>query len=276
MTCEDPEAELVQSLATETLKGEEREAALRHVATCGECRSDLAVLREMAGSLRTLHLTVGEVVEAAWSGMKPEHLADCAVCRDEVATLRRVNQELRGAPRRFQLPDALAAALAMVALGLGAWNLDLRQRGAATRESLAAAEERLAKSEAERARLAAAAPAPSVNVPILDLEPAIPTRGGAAPRPHVLEFASGVEAATLILVTRPMPPHPRYVLEVRDGAGRTLWRTEGLKRSAYDTLTLSVPRTLLPAGSYRFILYGVRPDDELAHLEEYALTVRLP
>ena len=50
------------------------------------------------------------------------------------------------------------------------------------------------------------------------------------------------------------------------------WRTEGLVRSPYDTLTLSVPRALLAPGSYRFILYG-RRDGALQHLEEYLLVV---
>jgi hypothetical protein len=273
MSCEAREAELIQGLAAGTLSGEERVAAVQHADSCEECRSDLAVLRDMMADLRTLHLTTAELVEAAWSGSRPEHLQDCDRCRDEVDTLVRVNQELRGRRPRFGLPHALAASLLAATLGLGVWNRELREQGDLASRRLAAAQERLRQSEAERARLLRETPAPQLNVPIVDLEPAIPSRSGVAPRPHQLEFAAGVDSATLILVTRPMRPHPRYLLEVRDASQRIIWRSEGLTRSAYDTLTLSVPRALLPAGSYRFILYGAR-DGALEHLEEYVLLVR--
>lgn len=272
MSCQAPEAELLQALAAGTLSGAEREAVLAHVSACGECRAELPLLNEMVDGLRSLHLTAAELVEAAWSGRRPEHIGECGVCRAELETLLRVNRELRGPRRGFGIPHALAASLLVATLGLAFWNATLSRRGASTASELAGARERLARAEAALTHRASGR-APILNVPIVDLEPAIPSRGDAGPTPHVLEYPAGVDQATLILVTRPMPPHASYVLEVRDATSRTVWRSEGLSRSAYDTLTLSVPRALLPAGSYRFILYGGR-DGALHHLEEYTLLVK--
>jgi len=278
VTCEAREAELLQGLAAGTLEREDRTAAEVHVASCAECRADLGVLEEMVGDIRTLHLTPAEVVAAAGAGSAPEHLADCRTCRDEVALVRRVNADLRGqARRRFGVPHGLAASLLVVALGLGTWNLELRARNAAREEELSSTLARLARSEAAGPRRGPATPppaSPQLNVPIVDLQPAIPSRGTAPPSvPHVIAFPRGVDLAVLVVVTRPLRPHPSYVLEVRDRGGQTVWRTGGLTRSGYDTLTLAIPRSLLPAGTYRLILYGAR-GGALDHLEEYALDVR--
>lgn len=273
MSCQAREAELLQALAAGTLSEAERRAVLAHAAACQECRAELPLLNEMVDGLRSLHLTGEELVEAAWSGRRPEHLRDCGACSAEVETLRRVNRELVGPRGSFGIPHALAASLLVATLGLGFWNEELRQSGASTASDLAAARERLARTEAQLKQRPRETPAPSLNVPIVDLEPAIPTRSGAAPRPVLLEYPAGVDQATLIIVTRPMRPDTGYVLEVRDAGSRVLWRSEGLTRSPYDTLTLSVPRALLPPGSYRFILYGGR-DGALHHLEEYTLVVK--
>ena len=113
-------------LAAGTLGPAERETALRHAAGCAECRRELEETEAMVNGLRDLHLSVDEIVAAAWDGTRPAHLEHCPRCRDEVALVNGVNADLRrsAGPRLATRPAGawlpLAAILALAA-PVGFW-----------------------------------------------------------------------------------------------------------------------------------------------------------
>ncbi|MCM2256911.1 MAG: zf-HC2 domain-containing protein [Vicinamibacteria bacterium] len=275
MNCTAPEAELVAGLSTGTLSPSDSEAVRRHLADCEECRVDAAFVAEMAATLRSLHLTERELVAAAWARQRPAHVLDCASCREEYEALLAVDADLRAGQARVPWVP-VAAALLVAVLGAGLWKLEPRPAvepvPGAEVARLGEAERRLAQAESRLATLEREAVAPHLNVPIIDLEPNAATRGPAAAG-RLVELAANATTVTFVVVTRPMPPHDSYTLEVLGSAAEPRFVADGLLRSPYDTLTLSVPRALLPAGEYRFVLYGRRGGDR-ERVETYAVSVR--
>jgi hypothetical protein len=52
---------------------------------------------------------------------------------------------------------------------------------------------------------------------------------------------------------------PEYRLEIRDkDTGRTVWQTAGLHKKDDGTVSVALPRDLLPPGAYRLRLYGLK------------------
>lgn len=142
-----------------------------------------------------------------------------------------------------------------------------RERSAAGSRTGAEAEQRLraeleaSRAELERERQARASAAeqldaarrPQGNVPILFLDP---ERGGGEPTHRVSRSAAGASIVLALTVDPPYKPSYRAVL--RDAAGREIWRGEGLEVNEMETLTLSLPTTLLAPGDYTVEVDGRR------------------
>jgi hypothetical protein len=118
MSCSSPERELVTFWVAGTLEPAEAELVSRHVESCAGCRADAVESAALVDGLGALHLTAGEIVEAAAGDLASPHLLVCSRCRDEVALLRDVNADLAKpastTPWRWRATGlALAAAAAV-------------------------------------------------------------------------------------------------------------------------------------------------------------------
>ena len=149
---------------------------------------------------------------------------------------------------------AIAASL-VAAVAAGLWAVSLRQENRALRDTaaatgsdiaqqLAAARARTQALEGEVARLQQ--PAVALNVPLIDLEPIGALRSGALPTVSVSKTAPLV---TLVLAVTGTPAREGYALEIRDPSDRVIWTGQGLVATSMGTVTLAVPRALLPAGT---------------------------
>jgi anti-sigma factor RsiW len=157
-TAHERTLELLPWLVNGTLEGDERREVEAHLASCPECRSELAATRRAfevyAAHLPAAALTayVADPGAPSWEvdgrplerGLVEAHLAACAACRDEVEMLRAglaavdvdgaaapaSRSVLPFAPRRSPaprrtapawLPAALAASLLLAVLSGGGW-----------------------------------------------------------------------------------------------------------------------------------------------------------
>jgi hypothetical protein len=310
MSCAAPEKDLLVFLAAGTLAPSEETAALQHASSCPQCKGDLAEAAQLARGVRSLHLTSEEVVDAAWEGKRPPHLDVCPPCDAEVAAVQRSSEELRGAGgpalrlASIRTPDqgwsrlgsalsnaAVAysgmAASILVALFLGQHLQTLRvenQRLREERRALPQGGTAAALAEAQRERAAAARRSdelqaqvvllsqPRLNVPIANLEPSGARRGGSPAAP-VVEVPEAAGLVTVVLHLEQARQERSYSVEIRDADGRSVWRGGGLLKSAVDTFTLGLPRTLFPAGAYEIRL-SAEEGPRSTLVETYALRLQ--
>jgi hypothetical protein len=86
---------------------------------------------------------------------------------------------------------------------------------------------------------------------------------------EAVEAPAWVGRLVLILNLTHEPVLPAYAVRITAVDGREIWRGGEQRPGADGTLTLIVPRRLLPAGEYRIGLYGSG-----APVSEYALRLR--
>ena len=208
----------------------EQTAVAAHVRACAVCQ---ALLRDALDSEIELNDT------------------DLARGRAQIPT----GQPARGGQTaKWSSMLALAASLAAVVAST-LWALSLRQENRSLREAaaaggadasrqLSAARDRTAALEGEVARLRQ--PSVALNVPLIDLEPLDALRSGTQSAVRVPASASLV---TLVLAMSGPPARGGYALEIRDSMDRVLWSGGGLQPTSTGTVTLAVPRALLPAGT---------------------------
>ena len=208
---------------------------------------------------------------------------------------------------------ALAAPLLALCLTLGVWNVSLRQESLrqesrrtiaqfneqlterdrainATTESLEQAQRQLEdatrrseefqselaelrRKNEELARSADELSRPQLNPAIADLDPRDSVRGGGTGAVRTIEIPSGARLFTLILNITGQPPYSDYALEIRNANNKLIWQGQGLKKSADNTFTVALTRQLLPAGQYRFRLFGLRGNKKEL-VEDYAVHIR--
>jgi hypothetical protein len=208
------------------------------------------------------------------------HVRDCAACRALLRDALASDVEITAADLargRAQLPSgpsaartlnrtsmlAVAAALAAVVIS-SLWAFSLRQENRALRDAagvtrsdtsrqLEDARSRNETLEREVARLQQ--PAVALNVPLIDLEPIGALRSGATSAASVSRTAPLV--IFVLAITGAAAPEG-YTLEIRDSADRVTWTGSGLRATAAGTVTLAVPRALLPAGSLTLRLSATR------------------
>jgi Putative zinc-finger len=110
------------------------------------------------------------------------------------------------------------------------------------------------QAHASAAEQLAQARQPQGNVPILFLDA---ERGGGAGEPSVrLRLPS--KPSWIVLALTIDPPHqPSYRAILRDARGRELWRGGDLRLDERDSLSLSLPSSLLAPGDYTLAVEGL-------------------
>ena len=96
-------------------------------------------------------------------------------------------------------------------------------------------------------------------------------RGTATVKP--IEVPASAKVFTCVLNVTGQLAFANYELEIFDSSGKSLWRGDGLTKSAQNTFTLVLPRALLPAGSYQFKLSGLQGKQKKL-IEEYAIQLQ--
>ncbi len=259
--------------------------------------------RDASGCLSIETLARAAAGEASVSEREQiaDHLVQCARCSDEyrvAAALTswadRAGADAGSGPRverRRYSPTvtyAAAAALAAIVIGLGAWVAALRVRNASL---VAALDEQSAASTAaaqgqsvetgrradEQARQIAQleerlsrATQPTLNIPIVDLEPDDAVRGAA--RPRIITVRSSAPWVTFVITARHHAPAVQYEVDVSSDDGRVVWTGSGLERSAYGTFTMIVPQKLLE-GRVSHVRLFARRGNSRELLQDYAIRV---
>ena len=122
--------------------------------------------------------------------------------------------------------------------------LDASRRDlAAEREARANADQQLAESRK-----------PQVNVPILFF--GTDRSGPQDSEPIDLQLPSAPGSIVLVLPVDPPTPRPYRVI-LRDARGREIWRGDDLRLDERDSLSLSLPSSLLAPGGYTFAIEGI-------------------
>jgi len=158
-------------------------------------------------------------------------------------------------------PHAVAAALALIALGYATG----RVRAPATAREPSVAVPQRQPTPAAAAR-EPAPPEPEVNVPIFELA------AGASAR--TIEWPAEAALATFVLSLGPAPARDEYALRLRAHDGALVLSAQGLRRTPAATLSIAVPRRMLPQGRFVFELLaaGAKPED--VPLQSYAVEVK--
>jgi anti-sigma factor RsiW len=113
---------------------------------------------------------------------------------------------------------------------------------------------------------------PQVNAPIIDLEPQGSLRGQTSAAARTIEIPAAANVFTFVLNVIGQPSYQAYALEIHDQRGRIVWSGSGLRKSPYNTFTVTMPRRLFPSGEYRLKLYGLgKARREL--IQEYAVRI---
>ena len=211
-------ADLLAMAADNTLPSSERARVADHLAACADCAEELQLIRPLqAWSERT----------AETYGRAPRPSAD----RGPLVWVWQ-----------------LASLILVVAVGaLLAWNVALRQ------DNLELVADRNIAPAPVPVTTAPAVPAmqTAVNVPIIDLQTDAfrSGTGGAVP-------AAPADAllATLILATDLRDASGAYRLAVVDAGGRTVWQSDALTMTEFNTFTVAVSPRELGAGLFRLEL----------------------
>ncbi len=127
------------------------------------------------------------------------------------------------------------------------------------RRELEASRRALDGERQARARAAeelAEARRPQANVPILFLNPERGA-GPSAGEPSVRLRLPATPGWIVLALEIDPPHHAAYRAVLRDAAGREIWRGEGLRLNEMETLSLSLPSTLLAPGDYVATVAGV-------------------
>jgi hypothetical protein len=134
-----------------------------------------------------------------------------------------------------------------------------REKSAAGSQTTAEAERlrrelsREKEARAQADQQLAAARQPQANVPILFLD----AERGAGEPTHRLRLPRTPGWIVLSLTLEP-PLQPSYRAVLRDAQGKEIWSGEGLQVNEMDSVSLSLPSTLLDPGDYTVTVAGRR------------------
>lgn len=210
----------------------EADRVQEHLALCPEC--------------------AGAVLDfAAFPDLEPpseEHrLSPADVESQRRALERRLESERRPVWQRHQVLLPLAAGLFLAVVGLGAWAGVLR--------------ERLDRLEGPRGDAFV----------VGALRPEGAGLRGGDPR-EIPDWAGRVHAYLILPPAAELEGRRAYEVDVVTTAGRRVLSGLRVERSPEGHFVLDLPRTLLPAGQYRFELYGLE-DGARRELASYGLVV---
>jgi hypothetical protein len=181
--------------------------------------------------------------------------------------------------------SALAfAASFVVAVGLGVSTLQLQKQNHELESLLSTRDSRLGKLETENQRLQESGSRfeaeleelkrPQPNAVIFDLfSREWVQRSGAGSAIAELSLPREARGYVLILSGEGRPRVGEHAVEILDREGKAVWRGEGLRRDPQGNFVITLDRSFLRDGEYRFVLYGKR-GEALARVAEYAVRVK--
>ena len=229
---------------------EQETAALYRDATARreggpECLDDEILLR---ASTNDLNAVERERIAA--------HIAQCSDCAREYRVARAMRPfaaDARLALGRRRVPQwwaAAAAAVAAVVIATYAWQTTATLRD--VRRNLVFEQGELAHARREMARARSQVhpflpPVPQLAVPIVDVDPE-PIRGAATAVASV-DVPAGTNELALVLHL-PANVQAPAALAVIDAKGAVVWRGTATSGVDEGTLTIALPRNLIPTGSY--------------------------
>ena len=255
-----PPFELIVAASERLLPDGPQERVSAHLAACADCR---ALARDAA-----------DVIP---SGLTAEE--DARI----VARLRdawRTGPPASNPASSWSPLLAIAATLA-VAVGLGAWAMQLRQDKWALEQQVPRLQQELrdataqaagARSQAETLRAANDPGATQLNVAVIDLEPLAALRS-QPPADRTFEVSGDDEQVTLILATGGAAAGGTWELHLLNEAGTVVWKAEGLRLGPLRTFNLLVPVSVLPNGAATLRLYSIRADGTRSVQDEYRARV---
>jgi hypothetical protein len=270
-----PTSEELARSALGELGGRDRDRVSRHLVACSDCAQEFRLI----GPLKQFSADAAAVIEE--SGLTARSDKDTGASRRHPAAgLFAWLSPIRLAPAIAFAALLICSVLVFRLVSLNTRNDELR-RQAADREDLvrraAAAEQSLdttrrerddaiARSDNDQAeisrlhdQIARAGPGarPELNVPIIDLDPRDSARGSSGAGGKDIRLPKSAASLLLILNITGERTYREYAIEIRDQAGSVRFEGKGLKRSSENTFTLTVPRSMLPPGRYRIVLYGL-------------------
>ena len=295
--------EIARIATAETNEGE-RVRTSNHLMACSDCAEEyrlISPLKSWAASM-----AAGETQAVARTSQSDPIAPRLETIHDARVSWRR---RFFAAPGRVSFAYAAAACLLVVSLALVMWSFSVRsqnrkmaerldeeiakqdQQMAASNEALEQtrrqleeanrraepqdSSERLKQYESEIAELRRDVDElsrPQLNTPIIDLEPQGATRGESTANVKLIELPASANLFTLVLNVSGQPKASSYAAEITDQNRRVIWRGQGLRKSAYNTFTLSLSRRLLPAGRYHLTIYTLGAQKE--QVEDYAVHIQ--
>jgi HAMP domain-containing protein len=241
------------------LPPEDEERFEEHLLECRECRERVAWAEDFKGSFQAMAVEDGTraagVGLLAWLARRSRWLGAAALVLLAVALPAWLLVE-RGRLRR-ELAVARAARPtpppSVPAPSPQAGEAELRAEA-----ELRRLESELQAAREERERLAgqlAELTRPQVNTAVFSL-------GLVRGEEEANQVLVGPEPAWIVLSLE-LPPADveTYRATLLDARGQTVWRGEGLRPTASDTLVLGLYSDLLAPGAYRLVLEGLPPRD---------------
>lgn len=267
-----PQFALIVAAAERVLSDGLQDRVSAHLAACPGCRA----LARDAADVTPSGLTAEEDarivarLRGAWgtreSQTAPEASTPAAVVRPHHSDR---------APAWAPLL-AIAATL-VVAVGLGAWAILLRQDKLALEQRVprlqqelrdATAQAAAARSDAETLRAANEPGDAQLNVSVIDLEPIAAFRSQPS-ADRTFEVPGNDERVTLILVPSGGIAGGTWELHLLNEAGTVVWTAGGLRLGPLRTFNLLVPVSVLPSGTATLRLYTIRADGTRSLQDEY-------
>lgn len=269
------EHNVAELYVTGRLAPEDEEAFESHLLECSECRESVGWADDLRTSIRAVAAEdaaraglqlgflawVSRRTRSARAGiLMAALLAVAALPAWLQADRSRLARELEEARSEAQVTERPAAAPAAPAPAPSA-----PERAANPKlEKLAEENRQLAEQLRESREQLARAEEPQINTPIFSLGT---TRGDSDAQP--IELGPSPERLP-ILLELPSVDHDTYRVTLLDARNRTVWKADGLKALASDTLNIVFPSELLkPGTSYRFRVEGIEPGGRTVDLGEF-------
>ncbi|HEY7215484.1 MAG TPA: zf-HC2 domain-containing protein [Thermoanaerobaculia bacterium] len=263
--------EVVDRYVMGKLSAEEAERFEEHYLSCPECLDRLELAESMQrGFKRAAGQDVARLAAArqlalvAWLSRlgRSRQMAVLAMAVLVIAILPAglALREIGERDRELARERERSAAGSQSAAEAGKLRAELqtsRRDLAREREARASAAEQLAQARQ-----------PQANVPILFLDA---ERGAGEPSVR-LRLPSKPGWIVLALTIDP-PYQPSYRVILRDAKGREVWRGGDLRLDERDSLSLSLPSTLLAPGDYTLAVEGLAPGRQPAAAGRFAFRV---
>ena len=229
---EHPAPKTLDRYLRKALSDEATSRVRRHLILCPECTQLLLWLEGPAlTDSENLEEVSAEETDGAWARLRAE--VD-SVTPDALST----KQEERLHSRSWEIPQTLAALLALTVLALGAWVWSLRSENRALSVSLTGS------------------PGLSINTPVLSLRPRDTVRDASSPA-SATEIPEGHPIYVFILNFREERPHSDYLVRLLSREGEVVSRSLGLEKTNRGNVSMTIRRELLPDDGFQLEIHGL-------------------